>query len=188
MSTEREKYLRLKGELGSLESKVRGLESKARQIQADVGPAEHEALKLEISEDPQAKEQRAAIQKSTDWLAETSAQIEAGKKRLRATQELLPEFRANAARELKDISRRVFQKSLTVFAAKVRMAAIAEAELCEAQKQIAASYGEIDAPVDGIVERWAPTVMGGPNYLGVINPQPWEIFLEKLKALGFDVD
>ncbi|GEM_PF-3528915 len=188
MSTEKEKYLKLKGELESLNSRIIGVESEGRQLQAEAGPAEHEALKFEIAEHPQAKDRRAAVRKAVERMAEISVEVEAGRKRMKAMMELLPEFRVSARQEIQDACKRSFQKPLTAYAARLREAAKARAGLNETYDQITRQYQEIDVPVDGFFEKSGPLAICESQYAGTAIYVTWERYLEKMKALGFDVD
>jgi len=186
MSTEREKYLKLKVDLEQLGPKVNALECEALELRADVGPAENEALKFEISGDPRAGERRAAVRKALERIQANSAEAEAGRKRIRAQQECLPEFRDRARVEVLAECNRRLAPTVKAFAEKFRAAVLAEVALDAAQKDLRALFIEIDAPVPAQLEPVAPMLMRDRSYKD--NRKSWEETLESLAILGFDVD
>ena len=186
MPTEREKYLKLKADLEQLGPRVNALEKTAQQLQADAGPAEHEALKFEIAGDPRAAERQGAVRKTLSRTQEILADVDAGKKRIRATVELLPEFRDRARVEVLAECNMRLVPTVKTFAEKFRAAAAAEIALDGAQKELRNAFSEIDAPVPAQLEPAAPILMRDRSYGDI--KKPWDEFLEKMKALGFDVD
>jgi len=181
MSTEREKYLRLKADLEELGPKVNALEKSVQQLQADAGPAEHAALKAEISMAAGAKEQKKAVTQILDRILLTSAEVEGGKKRIRAMSECLGEFRERARVEVLAECNKALAPAVKAFAGKLREAAAAEITFDGIQKDLRKAFTEIDAPVPAQLEPVSPILMRDRSYKDT--KRPWEEFLEKMRAL-----
>jgi len=186
MSTEREKYLKLKVDLEQLGPKVNALEREALELRAEVGPAEHEALKFEIAGDSRAADRRAAVRKALERIQVISAEAVEGRKRIRAQQECLGEFRDRARVEVLAECNKRLAPTVKTFAEKFRAAAAAEIVLDGAQKELRNAFIEIDAPVPAQLEPAVPNLMRDRSYKDI--KKSWEELLDRLASLGFDVD
>jgi len=193
MSTEREKYLRLRADLEGLGPKINALQSEKAALEAEVGPAEHEGLKFELMGDPRAKERRATVQKATARIREISGEVEDGRKRLNAMSECLGELREKARIVVLAECNKALAGPVKTLTSKLREAAAAEVALVAVQLDLRKAFSEIDAPVPAQfsplvlapdkVDQAAPVLARRPSWPAA--KRDWETALaEKFSALG----
>ncbi len=183
--SEREKYLKLTGEMNSLASKIAGLREELIRLQTEHDPAENELLKSELRGDADAPIKRAAFDKAVRRRDQVDIEIADGRKRMRAFQEVIVELRAKAAEEINANAEREFAKVLRSFVEKIRAAKDAE-EALEASRVAWHSQLSAIAAQPPKVDFWAPVLMRNRAPFNN-NPMNWEKLFEIFKRLGFDV-
>ena len=178
------KYREVYGEAKRLESLLGGLQETVRNLTAELGPLEHEALKAEIAGETSAPAMKADFMEKKTGLRKAGLDLEEAKKRLRACQEILPGFRSKAADELRDVHRKGFERDLKAFANALKAALAAERTLVRTREEIFDEFNKIDVPCPFVP--WAPIMMRKGHLIN--SERGWEKFILRMRDEGFEVD
>jgi hypothetical protein len=183
MKSERENFLKLTADMGSLDGRLVGLRSELNTLKVETQPLEHESLKSEIRGDPDYLSKKKAVEKNQGRIRDIDREVTEGEKRQKAMLEILVELRQKATTELTLEWRGIFERGLKSFIQKARVALQAELDLEELRKKAIAAFNEIGSSCS--IGDWPSVLMRNRTYSA--SPSELEKFIERMKLAGYDV-
>lgn len=181
--TEVEKFLKLKGERDTLQSRLNSIPAEVSNLSAELGPLQDAAVRAEIEGDKHAPDKRQEIDKSTGRLEALEAEKKKITHRSKVMGEIIVEQRSKAVAELAGIHDKQFRAAVKTFGEALKKAQKAEATLVKVFMDAQVAFSKIDSqsPLPG----WEPMFVRG-----VQDPdmnQKVLGFLDRWVAQGFDV-
>ena len=149
--SEVKKYLDFKDQLASLNLKMSEHKNSIEAIEAELGPLEESAIRLEIVGDSLAGKKNAELRAKKTSLENLKAEQEASRKRVRIMNEILPDFREKAKAELSGEWLRKFGAAVGPFLKQLRETAETERKLVQFRVEAEAAFHSIGlghSPID----------------------------------------
>lgn len=178
-----ERFMKLKADLDTLQSRLSSIPAEIDQLNAELAPMQDAAVRAEIEGDKHAANRHAEISRTKAKLADLEAEKKELAHRGKITRQVLDEYRLKAAAELQAQHDPRFRKAVRAFIEKVREAHAAEAALCKLRDSIDAAFGEIDAPSSA--PTWAPLFVADLTNANV--NQMLQAHLDRWSGMGYDV-